>query len=158
MFTSGSTGVPKGVMLTHKNIQSNVQGLKEIFNLQKDDVIVGVLPFFHSFGYTVTIWFPLLNGNTIAYHKSPLEPVAIEKLISKQKGTILMGTPTFLQMWSKKFNKEKISSLKFVMVGAEILGEGLKNIISIKKSIISQTKLNDIFLLIFANHFTAIIP
>ncbi|MEW6086787.1 MAG: AMP-binding protein [bacterium] len=119
VFTSGSTGIPKGVMLTHKNIQSNVQGLLEVFQTDSDDCILGILPFFHSFGYTATIWLPLLGGFSVAYHKSPLEPLIVQKMIKKHKCTMALTTPTFLQMWMKKFNKEDINSLHFVITGAE---------------------------------------
>ena len=121
MFTSGSTGIPKGVMLTHTNIQSNVQGLLEIFQMDSKDTLIGVLPFFHSFGYTATIWLPLLGGFRVVYHRSPLEPVAIRKLIREHRATIILGTPTFLQMWSRKFHREDVSTLRFAMVGAEKL-------------------------------------
>ncbi|MFH1288241.1 MAG: AMP-binding protein [bacterium] len=121
VFTSGSTGIPKGVMLTHKNIQSNVQGLLEVFQTDFDDCILGILPFFHSFGYTATIWLPLLGGFSIAYHKSPLEPIIVQKMIKKHKCTIALTTPTFLQTWIKKFNKEDVKTLRFVVAGAEKL-------------------------------------
>ncbi len=125
MFTSGSTGDPKGVMLTHRNIQSNVQGLQEIFQLDSTDVLIGVLPFFHSFGFTATIWFPLLGGFPVVYHKSPLEAAMVDRLIREHRGTVLLGTPTFLQMWSRKFKKEDVASVKFAMVGAEKLRDSI---------------------------------
>ncbi|MCP5002496.1 MAG: MFS transporter, partial [Planctomycetes bacterium] len=58
MFSSGSTGEPKGVMLTHANINSNIEGLYQVFHTQKDDVVMGIVPMFHSFGYTVALWYP----------------------------------------------------------------------------------------------------
>ncbi len=121
LFTSGSTGVPKGVALTHANIQSNVQGLIELFQLDKRNVLMGVMPFFHCFGFTGSIWFPLLGGFSVVYHRSPLEPVAIQKMIKQHKATVAMATPTFLQMWMKKFQKEDVESLRFVVTGAEKL-------------------------------------
>jgi acyl-[acyl-carrier-protein]-phospholipid O-acyltransferase/long-chain-fatty-acid--[acyl-carrier-protein] ligase len=121
LFTSGSTGAPKGVMLTHANVQANIQGLQETYQLRATDVIVGVLPFFHSFGFTGTLWLPLLAGCGVAYHRSPLEPLAIKKLIKDLKGTVLLATPTFLQMWMRKFSREDVATLRFVLTGAEKL-------------------------------------
>ena len=62
IFSSGSTGVPKGVMITHANILANVDSLAQIFPMEPADCFIGVLPFFHSFGLTGTLWFPLLQG------------------------------------------------------------------------------------------------
>ncbi|MBI4651601.1 MFS transporter [Candidatus Desantisbacteria bacterium] len=121
IFTSGSTGIPKGVVLTHNNIHSNVQGLLEVFQTDSNDSLMGVLPFFHSFGYTATIWLPLLGGFSVVYHRSPLEPVIIQKMIKQHKCTMVLTTPTFLQMWMKKFQKEDVSTLRFVIAGAEKL-------------------------------------
>jgi acyl-[acyl-carrier-protein]-phospholipid O-acyltransferase/long-chain-fatty-acid--[acyl-carrier-protein] ligase len=121
LFTSGSTGTPKGVMLTHANIHANIQGLQETFQLTAKDTIFGVLPFFHSFGYTATLWLPLLAGCRAVYHRSPLEAVAIKKFIKEERPTVLLSTPTFLQMWMKKFAREDLTSLRFVLTGAEKL-------------------------------------
>ncbi|MBP9128508.1 MAG: MFS transporter, partial [Elusimicrobia bacterium] len=121
LFTSGSTGTPKGVMLTHANIHANIQGLQETFQLTAKDTILGVLPFFHSFGYAATLWLPLLAGCRAAYHRSPLEAVAIKKLIKEEQASVLLATPTFLQMWMKKFAREDLTSLRFVLTGAEKL-------------------------------------
>ena len=71
IFSSGSTGVPKGVMLTHRNVLANIDGANALFRLGADDVVLGVLPFFHSFGYTVTLWLPLVVGFGAAYHPEP---------------------------------------------------------------------------------------
>ncbi len=121
LFTSGSTGAPKGVMLTHKNIHANIQGLQETYQLTARDKILGVLPFFHSFGFTGTLWLPLLSGSQACYHRSPLEPLAVKKLLREERATILLATPTFLQMWMKKLEREDVLSLRFVLTGAEKL-------------------------------------
>ncbi len=121
LFTSGSTGTPKGVMLTHRNIHANIQGLQETFQLSGRDTLLGVLPFFHSFGFTGTFWLPLLSGCQVAYHRSPLEPVAIKKMIKEESVTVLIATPTFLQMWFKKLDKDDVKRLRFALTGAEKL-------------------------------------
>lgn len=121
MFTSGSTGIPKGVMLTHANITSNIAGLYQVFHLQKNDVILGVLPFFHSFGYTATMWFPLLAGVPVVYHMNPLDAKTVGELVEKYKVTILMSTPTFLSAYTRRCTKEQFRSLRIAIVGAEKL-------------------------------------
>src|SRR5262249_44851563 len=62
IFSSGSTGVPKGVVLSHYNVIANIEAIAQVYSFSREDRIVGALPFFHSFGYTVTIWFPLICG------------------------------------------------------------------------------------------------
>lgn len=124
VFTSGSTGVPKGVMLTHANLQANVQGCLEVFQLDRRDTLVGVLPFFHSFGYMATLWFPLLGGVKVAYHRSPLEADMVARLIQKEKGTIVLITPTILSMWIRKFDPASVKGVRFFLTGAEKLREG----------------------------------
>ncbi|TXH28998.1 MAG: MFS transporter [Elusimicrobia bacterium] len=121
LFTSGSTGTPKGVMLTHRNVHANIQGLQETFQLTGRDTLLGVLPFFHSFGFTGTLWLPLLAGCRVAYHRSPLEPVAIKKMIKEERVSVLIATPTFLQMWFKKLEKDDVKHLRFALTGAEKL-------------------------------------
>ena len=123
IFSSGSTGVPKGVMLSHFNIISNVESMVQLFWLSSKDCIVGVLPFFHSFGFTVTVWLPLLTGCRAAYHPNPTEAKAIGPLVEKYKGTFLLSTPTFCASYARYCTREQFASLRFVLVGAEKLRE-----------------------------------
>src|ERR1044072_6328908 len=95
LFSSGSTGVPKGVVLTHSNVLSNILGLAQVFDVGKKDRILGILPFFHSFGFTGTLWFPLIHGFGAVYHSNPLDAKTIGELAQKHKATILISTPTF---------------------------------------------------------------
>lgn len=125
MFSSGSTGEPKGVMLTHANIASNIEAVYEVYQIHQKDVFAGVLPFFHSFGFTGTLWFPLLAGASVVYHPNPLDAVTIGKLIEENKGTILMSTPTFLMAYIRKCSPGQFKSLRYVIVGAEKLREGI---------------------------------
>ena len=127
MFTSGSTGEPKGVMLTHGNITSNLEGLYQVFNIKDDDLMLGILPFFHSFGFTATLWFPLISGNGAVYHANPLDAKVIGKLIQEHKATILMTTPTFLSSYIRRCEAGQLKSLRMVTVGAEKLKESLAN-------------------------------
>ena len=125
MFTSGSTGTPKGVMLTHANITSNLEGLYQVFHVQSDDVQLGVLPFFHSFGFTSTIWFPLISGIGAVYHFNPLDAKMVGRLVEKYKATILMSTPTFLNTYIRRCAPEQLKSLRVTVVGAEKLKENI---------------------------------
>jgi acyl-[acyl-carrier-protein]-phospholipid O-acyltransferase/long-chain-fatty-acid--[acyl-carrier-protein] ligase len=121
LFSSGSTAEPKGVKLSHHNILSNIDGFSVVARAQDDDCICAVLPFFHSMGYTTTLWFPLLRGLGVAYHHHPLETDAIGRIAGKYKATILVGTPTFLMAWVRKIDPESFAHLRWVCVGAEKL-------------------------------------
>ncbi|WP_347243326.1 MFS transporter [Thermogutta sp.] len=121
IFTSGSTGKPKGVMLTHLNIGSNVAAFNQILHLRRKDVLCGILPFFHSFGYTTTLWTALQLEPTVVYHFSPLEPRPIGQLCKKYKATILVATPTFLRNYIRRCEPEEFAHLEVVITGAEKL-------------------------------------
>lgn len=125
IFSSGSTGIPKGVMLSHKNIISNVYSVSQIYETDASDTIMGCLPFFHSFGYTFTFWYPILQQIKVCYHPNPLDAVAIGKLIEIHKATYLFATPTFLQLYLKKCAPEQFKSIKEILVGAEKLSSRL---------------------------------
>jgi acyl-[acyl-carrier-protein]-phospholipid O-acyltransferase / long-chain-fatty-acid--[acyl-carrier-protein] ligase len=121
VFSSGSTGEPKGVMLTHYNIASNIEQVAQTFMLDRKDCLLGVLPFFHSFGFTVTLWMPAVLGVGIAYHPSPLDLGAVGELVRDYRVTFLLATPTFLQAYMRRCSPEDFGSLEFVVVGAEKL-------------------------------------
>ncbi|MGA8143632.1 MAG: acyl-[ACP]--phospholipid O-acyltransferase [Candidatus Acidiferrales bacterium] len=125
IFSSGSTGEPKGVMLTHYNIASNIEQMGQTFMLDRKDVLLGVLPFFHSFGFTVTLWLPAVLGCGVAYHPSPLDLTAVSELVRDYRVTFLLATPTFLQAYVRRCSPEGFGSLQFVVVGAEKLPERL---------------------------------
>ncbi|MEX2287449.1 MAG: acyl-[ACP]--phospholipid O-acyltransferase [Planctomycetaceae bacterium] len=119
IFTSGSTGEPKGVMLSHSNIYSNCQGVDESFHFDKTDVMLGVLPFFHSFGYTGTLWVVLTLDPKGVYHFNPLDAREIGKLCEQHRVTITLSTPTFLRSYLKRCTKEQMQTLDLVILGAE---------------------------------------
>ncbi|HXO88558.1 MAG TPA: acyl-[ACP]--phospholipid O-acyltransferase [Candidatus Acidoferrales bacterium] len=125
IFSSGSTGEPKGVMLTHYNIASNVEQVGQMFMFDKHDRLLGVLPFFHSFGFTVTLWLPAALGVSVIYHPSPLDLAAISEIVRDYRVTFLMSTPTFLQAYARRCSPEDFGSLEYVVVGAEKLPERL---------------------------------
>ncbi len=119
IFTSGSTGRPKGVVLTHENIVSNIRAFESAVHLDRDDVLLGILPFFHAFGYTVTLWAPLILDVAGAYHFNPLDARQVGKLCQETKATILLSTPTFLRSYIKRVEPADFATLDVVVVGAE---------------------------------------
>jgi len=121
IFSSGSTGDPKGVMLTHYNIVSNAEQLGQTFAFSGHDRVLGILPFFHSFGFTGTLVVPAVLGVGVVYHVSPLDAKAIGALVRDYGVTFLLATPTFLQMYNRGCEPEDFGSLQFVMTGAEKL-------------------------------------
>jgi acyl-[acyl-carrier-protein]-phospholipid O-acyltransferase/long-chain-fatty-acid--[acyl-carrier-protein] ligase len=125
VFSSGSTGVPKGVLISHANILANVDSLAQIFPMNEDDCFIGVLPFFHSFGLTGTLWFPLLQGSSLAYHPNPMDAKTIGELAETYRASMLISTPTFCNAYLRKCTKEQFAHLKYAIVGAEKLREPL---------------------------------
>jgi acyl-[acyl-carrier-protein]-phospholipid O-acyltransferase / long-chain-fatty-acid--[acyl-carrier-protein] ligase len=123
IFSSGSTGDPKGVVLTHHNIASNIEQLNQVFMLGKKDKVLGILPFFHSFGFTGTLCLPPACGLGVVFHPNPLEARAVGALVARYGVTFLLATPTFLQAYIRRCAPEQFGSLQFVMTGAEKLPE-----------------------------------
>jgi acyl-[acyl-carrier-protein]-phospholipid O-acyltransferase / long-chain-fatty-acid--[acyl-carrier-protein] ligase len=123
IFSSGSTGDPKGVMLTHHNVLANIRQMTQVFSFTSEDRIMGILPFFHAFGYTVTLWLAVTYGVGVVFHPSPLEAQIIGDLVRKYKATFLIATPTFLQAYMRRCPREDFATLRCVLVGAEKLSE-----------------------------------
>jgi len=121
LFTSGSTGEPKGVVMSHRNIVGNVSQFRQMLDATKDDAILASLPFFHTFGSTVTLWYPLIEGVRIVTYPSPLEAAKNAALIERYKLTILLATPTFLRGYLRKAEPNQLHSLRLVITGAEKL-------------------------------------
>ncbi len=127
LFSSGSTGEPKGVMLTHANIASNIEACYQILNIGRDDVVMGALPFFHSLGFTATMCFPLGVGIGVVYHANPMDASIIGKLVEKYKATIIMGTPTFLSAYIRRCTPEQFRTIRYAIAGAEKLKQQLSD-------------------------------
>jgi acyl-[acyl-carrier-protein]-phospholipid O-acyltransferase / long-chain-fatty-acid--[acyl-carrier-protein] ligase len=125
IFSSGSTGVPKGVLLSHYNIASNIEQLEQVFAFKSSDGVVGILPFFHSFGFTGTLCLPAVLGIRAVYHPNPLDPKSIGHLVKEYALSFLLATPTFLQFYIRGCSTEDFGSLRLVMTGAEKLPDRL---------------------------------
>ncbi len=125
LFTSGSTGEPKGVMLSYGNVASNCAAVADGIDIRSTDVLIGILPFFHAFGLTVSLWLPLSCDAAAAYHTSPLEAESVGRVTREFGGTILVATPTFLRLYLARCTPEQFASLQLVATGAEPLHEDL---------------------------------
>jgi acyl-[acyl-carrier-protein]-phospholipid O-acyltransferase/long-chain-fatty-acid--[acyl-carrier-protein] ligase len=121
IFTSGSTGEPKGVVLTHRNVLSNAMGIEQQVRLKRDDVVLGILPFFHSFGFTVTLWTVLALGKKGVYHFNPLDARTVGKLSEEHGATVMAATPTFMRTYLQRCGPEQFSRLRLLILGAEKL-------------------------------------
>jgi acyl-[acyl-carrier-protein]-phospholipid O-acyltransferase/long-chain-fatty-acid--[acyl-carrier-protein] ligase len=121
LFTSGSAGEPKGVVLSHRNLLGNVAQFNALLDAKADDAILASLPFFHSFGSTVTLWYPLIEGVRIVTYPNPLEAAKNAALIDKYKLTMLLATPTFLRAYLRKAEPDQFKSLHLIITGAEKL-------------------------------------
>jgi acyl-[acyl-carrier-protein]-phospholipid O-acyltransferase/long-chain-fatty-acid--[acyl-carrier-protein] ligase len=119
VFSSGSTGTPKGVMLTHRNIMSNIDGMLQAINVDRNDCLLGVLPFFHSFGFTVGLWLPAVAGFNVVFHTNPLEARTIAEICRKYSVSLIIGTPTFMWEYVRRIDPADFASLRVAIVGAE---------------------------------------
>lgn len=121
IFTSGSTGEPKGVVLSHNNVGANIESVDQLFKLDDNDTTIGILPFFHAFGYTIGLWTPFCTPLAGTYHFNPLDSREVGRLAEKYKATIIMATPTFLRTYVKRVTPEQFAHMRLIVVGAEKL-------------------------------------
>src|SRR5262249_42713456 len=125
IFSSGSTGDPKGVLLSHRNIAANAESIIKALQPMSSDRVLGILPLFHSFGYTVTIWVPLMVGASLVYHADPRQSREIGERCRKHKCSIFLATPTFLRLCLKRCEPADFATLRFLWCGAEKLPPSL---------------------------------
>ncbi len=123
LFSSGSEGEPKGVVLSHRNIMANLKQISDVLNTEDDDVIMATLPLFHAFGLTVTTFMPLVEGIPVVCHPDPTDAPNIAKAIATWRATLLCGTSTFLRLYEKnrRVHPLMLASLRLVVAGAEKL-------------------------------------
>ncbi|NBV47711.1 MAG: AMP-dependent synthetase [Verrucomicrobia bacterium] len=119
LFTSGSSGQPKGVRLSHRNILANLRQIEDADILPDSAALLSSLPVFHSFGFTIGLWYCLSRAPRLVTLPSPLDAAAAVKAIREEKVTVVVGTPTFLRPYLRRGTAEDFASLEWAVVGAE---------------------------------------
>lgn len=126
VFSSGSTGDPKGVMLTQRNIAANVLAAIQTIEIQRQDRLCGVLPFFHSFGYTVCLWAPLAAGCRAIYYPDPRAAQEVGTIVRQEGATIMLSTATFLRLYLRRAQPQDFRTIRLLICGAEKLPVSLQ--------------------------------
>lgn len=125
LFTSGTTGEPKGVILSHGNVLSNIRQIEVQLEPLPEEVVLGVLPYFHAMGHTVNLWAVLCLGRKAVFHFNPLDARAVGELCRKHGVTLLFATPTFMRLYLRRCRREEFATVRRVALGAEKLGPQL---------------------------------
>uniref|UniRef100_A0A450S8A5 Acyl-[acyl-carrier-protein]-phospholipid O-acyltransferase / long-chain-fatty-acid--[acyl-carrier-protein] ligase n=1 Tax=Candidatus Kentrum sp. DK TaxID=2126562 RepID=A0A450S8A5_9GAMM len=128
LFTSGSEGAPKGVVLSHANLLANITQLKSRGDLRPTDVVLNALPVFHSFGFTLGTLLPMLSGMKVFFYPSPLHYRIIPEVAYQANATILFGTNTFLAGYARHAHPYDFYSLRYIFSGGEKLQSDTRRI------------------------------
>lgn len=134
LFSSGSEGAPKGVMLSHRNIMANVKQITDVLNMESDEVFMANLPLFHAFGLTATQFMPLLEGVPVVCHPDPTDALGSAKAIAEHRATLMFGTSSFYRLYirNSKVHPLMLQSLRLVIAGAEKLQEEVRREFKLK--------------------------
>jgi acyl-[acyl-carrier-protein]-phospholipid O-acyltransferase/long-chain-fatty-acid--[acyl-carrier-protein] ligase len=132
LFTSGSEGTPKGVVLSHSNILANHKQISARINFNAQDVVLNFLPMFHSFGFTVGTMLPIMSGMTTFFYPSPLHYSIIPEMAYEIGATVIFGTNTFLAAYGNKAHAYDFFNIRYVVAGAETLNENTRQLWSDK--------------------------
>jgi acyl-[acyl-carrier-protein]-phospholipid O-acyltransferase/long-chain-fatty-acid--[acyl-carrier-protein] ligase len=125
IFSSGSTGEPKGVPLTYRNMSSNTAATAAHLGLLRNDRLLGVLPFFHSFGYNVLLWLPIQVGSSVVFYPDPRQAKEVGELCKRHRCTGMLGTATFLRFYLRRCQPDDFRTLRILVCGAEKLPPAL---------------------------------
>jgi len=106
-------------MLSHRNIVSNIEGIEQAIHVDRKDCLMGILPFFHSFGFTAGLWLPMVSGFGVVFHADPTESRKVGELCRKYGVTLVIATPTFMGAYARRCEPDDFKSLRLAVVGAE---------------------------------------
>ena len=134
LFSSGSEGEPKGVVLSHRNIMANIRQVSDVLDTRHEDVVMATLPLFHAFGLTVTGLMPMVEGMPAICHPDPTDVLNIAKAMAKYQATIFCGTSTFLRLFTRnrRIHPLMLESLRVVVAGAERLSPEVRDAFKLK--------------------------
>jgi acyl-[acyl-carrier-protein]-phospholipid O-acyltransferase/long-chain-fatty-acid--[acyl-carrier-protein] ligase len=134
LFSSGSEGAPKGVVLSHRNMMANLKQTSDVLNTETSDVIMATLPLFHAFGLTVTTLMPMVEGIPVVCHPDPTDAVGVARAVATYEATILCGTSTFLRLYARNNRVDPLmfDSLRLVVAGAEKLAADVRESFKLK--------------------------
>ena len=134
LFSSGSEGEPKGVVLSHRNIMGNIRQVSDVLDTREEDVLMGSLPLFHAFGLTVTGFMPMVEGIPVVCHPDPTDALNIARGIARYQATVFSGTSTFLRLFVRngRIHPLMLESLRVVVAGAEKLTPEVRDAFKLK--------------------------
>jgi len=134
LFSSGSEGEPKGVVLSHRNIMANIKQVADVLDVRDNDVFMSTLPLFHAFGLTVTGLMPVVEGIPAAFHPDPTDVANVAKAIARYQATVFCATSTFLRLFNrnKRIHPLMLDTLRLVVAGAEKLDPEVRNAFRMK--------------------------
>ncbi|MCU7918113.1 MAG: acyl-[ACP]--phospholipid O-acyltransferase [Candidatus Thiodiazotropha sp. (ex Epidulcina cf. delphinae)] len=134
LFSSGSEGEPKGVVLSHRNIMANIRQVSDVLDTRHEDVVMATLPLFHAFGLTVTGLMPMVEGIPAVCHPDPTDALTIAKAIARHQATVFCGTSTFLRLFvrNRRIHPLMMQSLRVVVAGAEKLNPEVRDSFKLK--------------------------